>query len=105
MQTDLPCLWCLGGVRARFDQRQDGIRLKGGTSPRQDGGGGRPAALDETKLKRARQMMANPETTASEVCEVLKISRTTLYRRLGKGTARKLLDADPAPTTELTHGC
>lgn len=47
--------------------------------------GGRPRKMDEQKVALARELLSNPERTVGEVCEVLGVGRTTLYRALGPG--------------------
>jgi DNA invertase Pin-like site-specific DNA recombinase len=44
--------------------------------------GGRPKALTEKKLSMARALYANKANSINEICQTLKISKTSLYRYL-----------------------
>jgi DNA invertase Pin-like site-specific DNA recombinase len=44
--------------------------------------GGRPRALDENKAKLARKLKNEDEHSAEEICEMLGVGRSTLYRYL-----------------------
>jgi len=46
--------------------------------------GGRPPILDNKKLELVRAMYADLNKSPRDICEALKISRTTLYRAVGK---------------------
>ncbi len=46
--------------------------------------GGRKPIMDDTKIDIALELLDTKKYTATEVCKVLKISRTTLYRSLNK---------------------
>ncbi len=47
--------------------------------------GGRPKALDENKAKLARRLKDEGEHSVEEICEMLGVGRSTLYRYLGEG--------------------
>lgn len=47
--------------------------------------GGRPRKMDEQKVALAKELLSNPERTVGEVCEILDVGKTTLYRALGPG--------------------
>lgn len=47
--------------------------------------GGRPKALSERQVKVAKAMLSDQSNTVKDVCEVLGVSRSTLYNYLGKG--------------------
>jgi DNA invertase Pin-like site-specific DNA recombinase len=51
--------------------------------------GGRPAFLDEKKRAVALSLHADPSVSITDICKTLGISRTTLYRSVGKRTAEK----------------
>lgn len=50
--------------------------------------GGRPKKMDEGKVTLARELLSNPDRTVQEVCEILGVGKTTLYRALGSGGTR-----------------
>lgn len=47
--------------------------------------GGRPSALDEGKAKLARRLKDEGEHSVEEICSMLGVGRSTLYRYLGEG--------------------
>jgi DNA invertase Pin-like site-specific DNA recombinase len=49
--------------------------------------GGRPRALDESKAKLARRLKAEGEHSVEEICSMLGVSRSTLYRYLAEDDA------------------
>jgi DNA invertase Pin-like site-specific DNA recombinase len=49
--------------------------------------GGRPAALDESKIRAARAMLASGEMSATEVAKQVGCAPSTLYRHLPGGRA------------------
>jgi len=53
--------------------------------------GGRPKALSPKKVTMLRELYGNKNLSINEICETLKISRTTLYRYIptGKGHRAK----------------
>jgi DNA invertase Pin-like site-specific DNA recombinase len=55
--------------------------------------GGRRPVMDAKKVSLASKLMRNRETPIAEVCEVVGVSRATLYRYLEPdGTPRKRTD-------------
>jgi len=44
--------------------------------------GGRPRIMDENKIAMAKTLMADNTNSVKEVCKILGVSRTTLYRYL-----------------------
>ena len=46
--------------------------------------GGRPRALDESKAKLARRLKAEGEHSVEEICSMLGVGRSTLYRYLAE---------------------
>ena len=50
--------------------------------------GGRPKALDEADLKKARALLHSGEYTRVQVAEELEVSRHTLWRALSQETAK-----------------
>jgi DNA invertase Pin-like site-specific DNA recombinase len=46
--------------------------------------GGRPRALDEGKAKLARRLKGEGEHSVEEICSMLGVGRSTLYRYLGE---------------------
>lgn len=52
--------------------------------------GGRPRVMDEGKIRAARAMLRDPETSIQQVCQTLGVSRATLYRYVGSGGTAKL---------------
>lgn len=75
------------GALAEFERELIRERTMAGLSAARARGkkGGRPKKLDEKKLLLARELLSNQERTVEEVCEVLGVGRTTLYRALGPG--------------------
>lgn len=51
--------------------------------------GGRPRAMDERKLALASRLMKDRETPVSEVCEIVGVSKATLYRHLKPDGTRR----------------
>ena len=49
--------------------------------------GGRPRALDESKAKLARRLKAEGEHSVEEICSMLGVGRSTLYRYLAEDDA------------------
>lgn len=45
--------------------------------------GGRPKAMDRKKIDMAKSLLADPKRSISEVCDLLGVSRSTLYRHVG----------------------
>ncbi len=52
--------------------------------------GGRPKAMTDEKMKRTAKLMKSSDYSINEICEMVGISRTTLYRYLKPdGTLRQ----------------
>ena len=49
--------------------------------------GGRPRALDESKARLARRLKAEGEHSVEEICSMLGVGRSTLYRYLAEEAA------------------
>jgi len=45
--------------------------------------GGRPPALNEQRIERAKELFRDPDVTKKEAAERLGISKATLYRYVG----------------------
>jgi len=58
--------------------------------------GGRPAKLTAEQVRQARRMYDARELTVEQIGAVLGVSRTSIYRALGKGTR-------PAPSAAATR--
>ncbi len=48
--------------------------------------GGRPRALDENRAKLARRLKSEGEHSVEEICSMLGVGRSTLYRYLAGGS-------------------
>ena len=48
--------------------------------------GGRPPKLSERQLAMARKLLSDPATRIDDVCRKLRVSRSTIYRRLHPAT-------------------
>lgn len=51
--------------------------------------GGRPRALDENRAKLARRLKEEGEHSVEEICSMLGVGRSTLYRYLGEQDRRR----------------
>jgi DNA invertase Pin-like site-specific DNA recombinase len=60
--------------------------------------GGRPAALDESKIRAARAMLASGSMSAIEVAQQLGCAPSTLYRHLPGGRNAVAESGMPAGT-------
>ena len=61
--------------------------------------GGRPKVMDEGKVRNARSLMADPENSVDDVCRILGVSRSTLYKYLREeddGEEQDRLTPEPA---------
>ena len=58
--------------------------------------GGRPRALDESKARLARRLKVEGEHSVEEICSMLGVGRSTLYRYLAENDAdiKKMLNHD-----------
>ncbi len=75
------------GALAEFEREVIRERTQAGLSAARARGrqGGRPRAMDEGKVRAARAMLKDPETSIQQVCKALGVSRATLYRHVGRG--------------------
>lgn len=56
--------------------------------------GGRPASMDRRMVQQAATLLSQPDAVAAEVCELLGVSKSTLYRHVSpSGEIRKLPEA------------
>lgn len=62
--------------------------------------GGRPRVMSAHTLRLARQLLADPDQTVNQVCQVLQVSRSTLYRYL-KAAAKD--SGGPEHAGHLSH--
>jgi DNA invertase Pin-like site-specific DNA recombinase len=46
--------------------------------------GGRPPVMDARKVKMARALLADPQSSVVDVCATLQVSKATLYRHLAE---------------------
>lgn len=76
------------GALAEFEREVIRDRTRAGLAAARARGrrGGRPPALDPSRLALARRMHADPATTIADVCRAVGVSRATLYRHLGSRT-------------------
>lgn len=72
------------GALAEFERDIILSRTKAGLDAARARGrvGGRPRVLSLTQVKMARDILADGETSVGEVCEMLGVSKATLYRYL-----------------------
>ena len=77
------------GALAEFERELIRERTKAGLQAARARGrlGGRKRKLTPTALAQARTLLADPTSTVTEVCRLLGVSRSTLYRALGPATA------------------
>jgi DNA invertase Pin-like site-specific DNA recombinase len=84
----------LFGALAEFERDIIRERTQAGLTAARARGrkGGRPKALTDKKVAMVKELYENKKLTINEICETLKISRTTLYRYItpGKGDRAKL---------------
>jgi DNA invertase Pin-like site-specific DNA recombinase len=78
------------GALAEFERDMIRERTRAGLKAARARGrlGGRPAKMDASKLAKARSLLNNPKAKVSDVCQLLQVSRTTLYRHLTKSARR-----------------
>jgi len=74
------------GALAEFEREVIRERTNAGLKAARARGrnGGRPVILTPTKLASAQTLYASKDASISDICSVLGVSRTTLYRHLGK---------------------
>jgi DNA invertase Pin-like site-specific DNA recombinase len=61
--------------------------------------GGRPRALDESKAMLARRLKEEGEHSVEDICEMLGVGRSTLYRYLRQSTEAVGAEAERGATT------
>ncbi|MBX7221975.1 MAG: recombinase family protein [Blastocatellia bacterium] len=76
----------LFGALAEFERELIRERTQAGLKAARARGrkGGRPPTMTPKKKAMAERLLADPETSVSEVCRTLNISRSTLYRHRAK---------------------
>lgn len=76
----------IGAVFAEMERNLMRERTKAGLSAARARGrlGGRPLALSAAKLDTARRLMTDPELTMEDIANRIGVSRSTLYRSLGR---------------------
>lgn len=82
------------GALAEFEREAIRERTQAGLQAARARGrkGGRPRSMDRKKVAMAKKLLADPSTRVVDVCGVLQISRSTLYRHVGAqtGAVRKV---------------
>lgn len=80
------------GALAEFERSLIRERTQAGLTAARARGrvGGRPRAISPQTLKMAQQLLADPTQSVSRVCEVLQVSRSTLYRYLQQSKAAEV---------------
>jgi DNA invertase Pin-like site-specific DNA recombinase len=78
------------GALAEFEREIIRERTQAGLAAARDRGrlGGRPRKMDEKKLKMAVSLMKDPNLSVQEICETLKVSKSTLYRYLNQSNKK-----------------
>ena len=74
------------GALAEFERNLTKERTKAGLASARARGrmGGRPKSLDNSKRKAAIQLYRDDQYTAQQVCDIMHISRSTLYNYIRK---------------------
>lgn len=74
----------LFGALAEFERELIRERTKAGLEAARARGkkGGRPKVMDEKKIAMAKTLMSDKDNSIADICNILKISRATLYRYL-----------------------
>ena len=77
------------GALAEFERELIRERTQAGLSAARARGrsGGRPRVMTAQTLRTAQQLLADPDQTIHQVCQVLHVSRSTLYRYLQPASA------------------
>ena len=72
------------GALAEFEREIIRERTQAGLSSARARGrvGGRPRVMDEKKIQMAIELFRDPNRSIDDICEVLRVSRPTLYRYL-----------------------
>ncbi len=70
------------GALAEFEREIIRERTQAGLSAARSRGrlGGRPKSMDNKKVLLAKSLMENPSYSIPDICEMLSVSRATLYR-------------------------
>ncbi|WP_436664514.1 recombinase family protein (plasmid) [Alicyclobacillus acidoterrestris] len=70
------------GALAEFEREIIRERTNAGLNAARARGrlGGRPRAMDEKKVQMAKRLLSDPSNSIDDVCKILQVSRTTLYR-------------------------
>lgn len=70
------------GALAEFERELIRERTQAGLKAARARGktGGRPTAMDEKKIRQARALMADPVSSITDICETLRVSKSTLYK-------------------------
>jgi len=70
------------GALAEFEREIIRERTQAGLSAARSRGrlGGRPKSMDNKKILLAKSLMGNPNYSIPDICEMLSVSRATLYR-------------------------
>jgi DNA invertase Pin-like site-specific DNA recombinase len=73
------------GALAEFEREVIRERTQAGLQAARARGrkGGRPPSMDKKKVAMAKKLLADESTRVLDVCAVLQVSRSTLYRHLG----------------------
>lgn len=76
----------LFGALAEFEREVIRERTRAGLKAARARGhkGGRPRKLDASSLNMAKLLMSEGSTSVTEICRTLRVSRSTLYRCIGK---------------------
>lgn len=82
----------LFGALAEFERELIRERTQAGLRAARARGrkGGRPLTMTPKKKAMAERLLADPDTSVSEICRTLRISRSTLYRHRDKDRDRQL---------------
>ena len=75
------------GALAEFERDIIRDRTKAGLEATRKRGrlGGRPRIMDKKKVALAKSLFKDKSNSISSICEILNVSKTTLYRYLKKG--------------------
>ena len=84
------------GALCEFELETLRTRTKAGLEAARAQGrvGGRPEKMDPRKVVTARRLLADPSMRVEDVCAAMQVSKSTLYRHLGKDPQ---LTASPVP--------
>lgn len=76
------------GALAEFEREIIRERTQAGLSAARSRGrmGGRPKVMDDKKIAMAKSLMDNDQYSIQDICEMLNISRATLYRHIKTAT-------------------